>query len=161
MTRRPIVAVVGPADADAAVLDGARQIGAGLAKAGAVVVTGGLGGVMQAAAYGAKSEGGLVVGILPGRDADAANASVDLALPTGLGEARNAIVAHSAAVVVAVGGSWGTLSEIAIARRNGTPVISWRGWRVDGVPAEDDVTQVATPDDAIRAAVSLLSATQP
>jgi uncharacterized protein (TIGR00725 family) len=161
VTRRAVVAVVGPGDTDDdTLLDGARRIGAGLAKAGATIVTGGLGGVMAAAAQGAKDENGLVVGILPGDDAGAANPWLDVALPTGLGEARNSIVARSAHVMVAVGGSWGTLSEIAIARRGGTPVVSWRGWRVDGAPV-DDVTYVATPDEAIRAAVSLLSATQP
>ena len=157
----PYVAVIGASNATEWELSTAEALGRALAEAGCVLVCGGLGGVMNAAARGADSAGGVSIGILPGDDRDDASRHLTVAIATGFGEARNAIVAHSAAVVVAVGGSWGTLSEIAIARRNGTPVISWRGWRVDGVPAEDDVTQVATPDDAIRAAVSLLSATQP
>jgi len=97
------------------------------------------------------------VGLLPGDDASAADDAVDIAIATGLGELRNALVVRAAAAVVAVGGSWGTLSEIALARRLGRPVVSLHGWRVDGAP--DEILHVATAADAVTAAVSLLSAT--
>lgn len=125
---RRLVAVVGPGEPDdAALLVAARTIGAGLAAGGCTVVTGGLGGVMAAASQGAREAGGFVVGLLPGKDAAAANEHVDLAVPTGMGEGRNLLVVRMADVVVAVGGSWGTLSEVALARRRGTPVVSVAG----------------------------------
>jgi uncharacterized protein (TIGR00725 family) len=151
--------VVGPGSTDdATILAAATQVGAGLARADLVVVTGGLGGVMAAASRGARQAGGLVVGVLPGADAGSANEWVDVAVPTGLGEGRNLLVVRMAEVVVAVGGSWGTLAEVALARRAGTPVVSLHGWSVDGPAADDGPRVVASPDDAVRAAVSLLSA---
>jgi len=150
--------VVGPrSTADDGLLAAAAEVGAGLARAGAVVVTGGLGGVMAAAARSAHEAGGLVVGVLPGSDAGTANEWVDVALPTGMGEGRNVLVVRAAAVVVAVGGSWGTLAEVALARRIGRPVISLHGWAVDGPPAGDGPVVVDSAADAVRAAVSLLS----
>ena len=156
--RPPRAAVIGPGDVtDASLLADAEAVGAGLARAGAVVVTGGLGGVMAAAARGAKSAGGQVLGMLPGVDPADANEWVDIAVPTGLGQGRNLLVVRGARVVVAVGGSWGTLAEVALARRLGIPVVSLRGWTVDGPAADDDVTVVATADDAVRAAAAWLS----
>lgn len=102
--------------------DRARRLGGALARRGAVVVCGGRGGVMEAVARGAYEEGGLTVGILPGTDPGAANPWIVLPLSTGLGEARNALVVGAAEAVVAVGGAWGTLSEIALARRIGLEV---------------------------------------
>jgi uncharacterized protein (TIGR00725 family) len=93
-----------------------------LARAGAVVVCGGYGGVMEAAARGAADAGGLTVGILKGEEADAANPWITLPLPSGMGDARNALVVRAGEAVVAVGGAWGTLSEIALARKAGLPV---------------------------------------
>jgi uncharacterized protein (TIGR00725 family) len=133
----------------------ARAIGAGLAAAGCTVVTGGLGGVMAAASQGARDSGGFVVGILPGDDATAANEHVDLAVPTGMGEGRNLLLVRMADVVVAVGGSWGTLSEIALARRRHTPVVSVGGWQVIGPAPDDDVITVADPGAAIQVSVAL------
>lgn len=156
MTARRAVAVIGPADADVELLADAETIGAGLARAGVVVVTGGLGGVMAAAARGASSAGGLVVGVLPGDDATAANEWVDVAVPTGLGQLRNAVVVRAAEVVISVGGSWGTLAEIAHARRAGRAVVSLHGWRVDGPPAGDEPLVAAGPDAAVEAALALL-----
>ena len=94
-----------------------------LARGGFVVVNGGLGGVMEAAARGAREGGGIVIGLLPGDDRADANPHLTVAIPTGLGQARNALVVSAADAVVAVGGSWGTLSEIALARRAGKPVV--------------------------------------
>ena len=131
------IAVVGPgSDADAATLAAAEEAGAAVAEAGCVLVCGGLGGVMEAACRGAKSALGTTVGLLPGSDREEANGWVDLAIPTGMGEMRNALVVRAADAVVAVGGSWGTLSEIALARRAGKPVAGV-GWELDGVAAAD------------------------
>src|SRR3954453_7123843 len=111
MSRTPYVAVVGPGDASPDELRTAEEVGAGLAGAGAVVVTGGLGGVMEAACRGARSRHGHTVGILPGDDRDAANAWVEIAIATGMGELRNGLVARAADAVVAIGGGHGALSE--------------------------------------------------
>ena len=156
--RQPLVAVVGPGDTtDAQLLNAAEAVAAGLARAGAVVVTGGLGGVMAAAARGARQAGGQVVGMLPGVDPDEANEWVDVAVPTGLGQGRNLLVVRGARVVVAVGGSWGTLAEVALARRLGIPVVSLHGWTVDGPAVDDNVVVVDDAEEAVRAAASWLS----
>jgi uncharacterized protein (TIGR00725 family) len=140
--------VSGPGDAtDATLLGTAYDVGEGLAAAGYVVVTGGLGGVMAAAARGAKAAGGHVVGLLPGTDPAMANEWVDVAIPTGLGQMRNVLVAQANALV-AVGGSWGTLTEIAFARRLGRPVVTVHGWQLSG-PDPDAAPVVA--DDAAAA----------
>jgi uncharacterized protein (TIGR00725 family) len=118
------IAVIGGGRASAEDVEAARGLGIALAEAGAVLVCGGLGGVMEGAARGAEEAGGLTVGILPGVDADGANASIRIPIPTGLGEARNALVVRAADAVVAIGGEWGTLSEIALARKMGVEVIT-------------------------------------
>ena len=117
----PRVAVVGAGEASAAEHATARAVGAALARAGAVLLCGGRGGVMEAAARGAAEAGGLTVGILPGVDASEANAWIRVPLPTGMGEVRNALLVRAAEAVLAVGGGWGTLSEIALARKMGIP----------------------------------------
>ena len=156
--RPPQVAVIGPGDTiDDRLLGDAEAIGAGLARLGVVVVTGGLGGVMAAAARGAKTAGGQVVGMLPGTDPATANEWVDVAVPTGLGQGRNLLVVRGARVVVAVGGSWGTLAEIALARRLDVPVVSLHGWTVVGPADAGGVIEVTSVDDAVRAAASWLS----
>ncbi|MGH7640925.1 MAG: TIGR00725 family protein [Candidatus Dormibacteria bacterium] len=125
------VAVIGPGEsADPDDLAAAREVGVLLARRRVVVVCGGLGGVMEAAAQGVAEAGGFSLGILPGSDPSSANRFLNLALPTGLGEARNALVIRAAQGVISVGGSWGTLSELALARASGRPVISLRGWRL-------------------------------
>jgi len=101
----------------------AEAVGKTLAEAGAVVVTGGLGGVMAAASKGCVEAGGTAVGFLPGRDTSEANGWVTLPLATGLGESRNSLVVRTGEAVVAIGGSWGTLSEIALARKMGHSVV--------------------------------------
>ena len=106
-----------------------------MARAGAVLVCGGLGGAMEAACRGAKAEGGTTLGILPGTDRSAANPYVDVAVPTGLGEARNALVVRAADALIAVEGGYGTLSEIALALRAGKPVIGLGTWEIDGIVA--------------------------
>ena len=124
------MAVVGSGDADEATYAVARELGRELARRGAVVVCGGLGGVMEAACRGAKDQGGTTVGVLPGDDRHSANPFVDVAVATGMGEARNAVVARTADVVVAVAGEFGTLSEIALALRMGKPVVGLSTWEL-------------------------------
>ncbi|GAA2751256.1 TIGR00725 family protein [Kitasatospora cinereorecta] len=158
----PYVAVVGPGDAGPEQCAAAEAVGRLLAGRGAVVVCGGLGGVMAAAARGARDGGGMSVGLLPGRDRSAGNPYLTLALPTGMGQLRNGLVVAAADAVIAVGGSWGTLSEIALALRAGLPVIALGGWRVDGPqpqrpsgspgPAPAD-----TPEAAVAAALAAVS----
>jgi len=132
------VAVVGPGNPDdPAVPEAARRAGHLLAEAGHVVVTGGLGGVMAAAAEGASSAGGTALGLLPGHDRADAAAGNTVVVPTGLGEMRNALVVRTADVVLAVGGSWGTLSEVALALRTGVPVLAVGFWDVSGFPAPE------------------------
>ncbi len=123
----------------------ARAVGAGLADAGAVVVCGGLGGVMEAAARGAFERGGLTVGILPGSDPAAANPGIVLPLATGLGEARNALVVRVAEAVIAVGGEWGTLSEIALARKMDIGVVVLGRPPAQGL----DLERASNPLDAV------------
>jgi uncharacterized protein (TIGR00725 family) len=150
------IAVVGPGEATAVERATARDAGAGLAAAGCVVVCGGLGGVMEAACQGAREAGGLTVGILPGLDREAANPWVAVALSTGLGELRNGLVVRAADAVLAVGGAWGTLSEIALALKAGKRVVGVDTWRaarggreVEGVEHVPDaaaaVAALATP----------------
>jgi uncharacterized protein (TIGR00725 family) len=104
----------------------AEEVGRLIAARGAILVCGGLGGVMEAACRGARGAGGLTVGILPGDDARDANAFVDVPLATGMGEMRNALIVRVVAGAIAIGGGWGTLSEIALAQRAGTPVVGLR-----------------------------------
>src|SRR5437588_5544227 len=140
------VAVVGPGEPAAAELEHAEAIGRELARAGVVLVTGGLGGVMSAACRGAASAGGLTVGLLPGEDRKAANEWVTVALPTGLGELRNGLVVRAADAVIAVGGAYGTLSEIALALRSEVPVLGLGTWEIEGVEA------VGSPEEAVARA---------
>jgi uncharacterized protein (TIGR00725 family) len=125
----------------------AEAVGRGLASAGAVLVCGGLGGVMEAACRGAKEAGGTTVGILPGGDRADANAWVDVAIATGLGEARNALVVRAADCLIAVGGEYGTLSEIALALKTGTPVVGVGSWAIEGLVVAESA------DDAVRRAL--------
>jgi uncharacterized protein (TIGR00725 family) len=120
---RPIVAVVGGSDCTSAEAALAEELGRRLAQRGAVVVCGGLTGVMESVAKGVRAAGGLTIGILPGSDARDANAYIDVPLATGMGEMRNALIVRVAGAIVAIGGGTGTLSEIALALRIGTPVV--------------------------------------
>lgn len=115
------IAVCGPAECSREEWAAARAVGALLAEAGVVVLCGGGAGVMAAVAVGARSAGGLVVGIRPGGDPDDAEPGLSVVVATGMGEARNAVLVRSADAVIVIGGSWGTLSELALARRAGIP----------------------------------------
>jgi uncharacterized protein (TIGR00725 family) len=125
---RAWIAVIGPGEAGLDELAAAEEAGAAVARARAGLVCGGLGGVMEAACRGARSHDGLTLGLLPGLDREAANGWVVVAVPTGLGEARNALVVRAADAVVAIGGGWGTLSEIALALKAGVPVVGLGTW---------------------------------
>ena len=142
------MAVVGPGAASAEQEATAEEVGRLLARRGAVVVCGGLGGVMEAACRGASREGGTTVGLLPGLDRGAANPFVSVAVATGLGEARNALVVRAADALIAVGGAYGTLSEIALALKAGKPVIGLGTWEIDGVE------RVEGPEAAVNMALT-------
>jgi uncharacterized protein (TIGR00725 family) len=129
----------------------AEEVGRLLAEHGCTVVTGGLGEVMAAAHRGAKEAGGTTLAILPGEDRRVANRWADHVVATGVGHARNLAVAASGDAVIAVGGSWGTLAEIAFARRLGRPVVT-----LEGTPSVDGVESVETPRDAVERALRLL-----
>jgi uncharacterized protein (TIGR00725 family) len=133
-----MIAVVGAGEPDEALERLAEKVGAALASRGAAVVCGGLSGVMAAACRGAKGAGGITVGLLPGLDPDAANAWVDVAIPTGLGEARNALVVRAGRAVIAIGGGYGTLSEIALALKTGVRVVGLDTWDIAGIEVATD-----------------------
>ncbi|HUC36294.1 MAG TPA: TIGR00725 family protein [Acidimicrobiales bacterium] len=150
------IAVVGGGKASAAEREQAQAIGRGIAEAGAALVCGGLGGVMEAACEGARSAGGLTIGILPGTERSDANRFVDVALPSGLGEARNALVVRAADAVIAVSGEFGTLSEIALALATGVPVVGLGTWELSrGGEQVDAIVRVDTPDAAVTLAIEL------
>jgi uncharacterized protein (TIGR00725 family) len=140
------VAVVGPGEASAEESAQARAVGAGLAQRGAIVITGGLGGVMAAACWGASQNGGTTVGILPGTDRTAANQWVAIAIATGLGELRNGLIVRASDALIAIGGAYGTLSEVALALKTGVPVVGLGTWQLDGVTVAGGV------DDAVALA---------
>jgi uncharacterized protein (TIGR00725 family) len=139
--------VVGPGEASPEQTAAAEEVGALIARRGAVLVCGGLGGVMEAACRGARGAGGTTVGILPGLDRAAANPHVEVAIATGLGEARNALVVRAADALIAVGGAYGTLSEIALALKAGKRVIGIGTWEIEGVEAAEG------PEAAVAAAL--------
>lgn len=128
--------------------EAAEEVGRLLAEGGCTVVTGGLGEVMAAAHRGAKAAGGTTIAILPGEDRGAANPWVDHVVVTGIGHARNLAVAASGDAVIAVGGSWGTLAEIALARRLGRPVVA-----LEGAPLVEGVERAGSPAEAVELAL--------
>jgi uncharacterized protein (TIGR00725 family) len=146
------VAVCGSGGAEPAELASAEAVGRELAARGAVVVCGGRGGVMESACRGAKSAGGTTLGILPGYDRGDANEFVDVAVATGLGEARNALVVRAADAVIAVGGEWGTLSEIALALRAGKRVVGLGTWELPSKGGRG-VVAASSPPEAVELAL--------
>jgi uncharacterized protein (TIGR00725 family) len=128
---RRYASIAGPARCSEEVAKLAYDVGRGLAMEGFTVVTGGEGGAMEAASRGAREAGGTVVGVVPGTDRSRANVHADVTVATGIGHGRNLAVAASGDVLVAVGGEWGTLSEIALAGVLGRPVVTLAGWRLE------------------------------
>jgi uncharacterized protein (TIGR00725 family) len=155
MERPLFIAVIGENDPTPRLAALAEAVGAEIAAAGAVLVCGGLGGAMEAACRGAHSRGGVTIGILPGtRHADA-NPYVTYAIPTGIGHARNLVVARCAHAVIAVGGKYGTLSEIAFAKIEGTPVIGLDTWELSrSGQVEIPIQPARDPKDAVALALS-------
>jgi uncharacterized protein (TIGR00725 family) len=133
----------------------AESVGALLAESGAVVLTGGMGGVMEAASRGARGRDGLTVGLLPGSSRSEANKHVAVAIPTGMGEMRNALLVRSCDAIVSVGGSWGTLSEVALATRTGVPVVAIDGW---DLPADDGLHVAEDAGEAVAYLLDVLGA---
>ncbi|GAA4975991.1 TIGR00725 family protein [Actinoplanes utahensis] len=155
MTRQ--VAVCGPADCTRTDAANAHRVGELLAERGAVVICGGGTGVMAAVAAGARAKGGLVIGIRPGDSAAGACPDLSATIVTNMGEARNAVIVASADAVISIGGSWGTLSEVALAMRRGDiPVVALGGWHVvaaDGTPV-GGIHHAGTPEEAVDRALA-------
>jgi uncharacterized protein (TIGR00725 family) len=151
------ISVIGPGtpEGDPEILSDAETVGRGIAEAGAVLVCGGLTGVMEAASKGASEAGGTVLGVLPAVSRSDANQYVSHAIATGIGEARNLAVVASGDAVIAVGGEWGTLSEIAHARKLGRPVIAMRSWSLrNRAGTELGIVEVENPEEAVSAALA-------
>jgi uncharacterized protein (TIGR00725 family) len=149
------VAVCGSGTASGDERRTAERVGELLARAGAVVVCGGLGGVMDAAARGCEAAGGTSIGLLPGPNRSGASSHLTAAVPTGMGEARNALVVRAANAVVAIGGEFGTLSEIGLALKMDVPVIGLGTWsfsRED--PGQDPVARAGSPEEAVDIALA-------
>ena len=158
MTRKRQIAVIGSGTCEegSGPWTAAQAVGKGLAEAGAVVVCGGLGGVMEAAAKGAAEAGGTVIGISPGDSTEHANPWCTHVIATGIGHARNLAVVASGEAVIAIGGEWGTLAEIGFARRLGRTVAALDSWRAQGQGPMGDapgVVEVTTPAEAVTTAL--------
>jgi len=151
-----IIAVIGNSSCSPKEAKLAETVGELLAQQGVTVICGGLGGVMEAVCRGAKSKGGLTVGILPGQDPSTANPWVDIPVVTGIGEARNVAVVKSAQAVIAIGGSHGTLSEIAYALKSGIPVVGLNTWSLSRNGRDDDsIIRVQSATEAVDKVISL------
>lgn len=153
---RKFVAVIGGSQASAKETKLAEEVGRQLARRGVVLVCGGLGGIMEAACRGARSQGGITVGILPGEKREAANPYVQIPVVTGMGYARNVAVAKSAQAVIAIGGSYGTLTEIGHALQNGIPVVGLNTWSISRNDEPDNsIIPAESPAEAVRKALKL------
>ena len=149
MTKR-IIGVIGAGNADAALAGMAEEVGRLIATRNALLVCGGLGGVMEAAARGAKDAGGTTIGILPQATKEMANQYIDVPVATGFGEGRNVVIIRTADALIAVGGEYGTLSEVAFALKMGKPVVGINTWDIRGIINAD------TPEAAVNIAFGLL-----
>jgi uncharacterized protein (TIGR00725 family) len=158
----PVVSVIGAAESTAAQDTDAEEIGRLLAEQSIILACGGRSGVMQAACRGARNAGGLTIGILPGTDRDSGNSYLSVALPTGLGHARNVLVILAGQLVIAIGGGFGTLSEIAMALKMGKKVIGLHTWQAINYRGEfASIQAVESPKEAVSAVNSFLSTTRP
>ncbi|MFA5628928.1 MAG: TIGR00725 family protein [Dehalococcoidales bacterium] len=156
--KNKFIAVIGNSKASAHEINLAEEIGRQIAKHGAILVCGGLDGIMEAACRGAVSEGGLTVGILPGTNRNEANAFVKIPIVTGIGWARNMIVVKSAQAVIAVGGAYGTLTEIGYALKSGIPVIGIDTWKLATKKAVcESIIRVDNAIDAVNTAIEMIS----
>ena len=152
MPRSIQIGVIGGRDVTPEVIKAAESVGRLIAERNAILICGGLGGVMEATCRGAKTAGGTTVGILPVASREEANPYVDIIVPTGMGVARNAIIIHSSDGIIAVDGSYGTLSEIAFTLQFGIPLVTLQSWAIDpSVPAAKD------PEEAVKMLFELIS----
>lgn len=148
MDRKRMIAVIGAGECDAKIYEIAQDVGRRIARAGCVLVSGGLGGVMEAASRGARKEGGITIGILPGVLARDANAYIDYPIVTGMGDARNVIIVNTAEAFVAIAGALGTLTEVAFAIKRRKRVVSLHSWDV-----HPDVLTAQSPEEAVQMAL--------
>jgi uncharacterized protein (TIGR00725 family) len=156
------ISVIGAAEGAPEILRDAEAVGRGIADAGAVLVCGGRTGVMEAASKGASEAGGTVVAVLPGVSPADANPYVNYAVATGIGQARNLAVVASGEAVIAVGGEWGTLSEIAYARKLGRSVVAIQSWTLRNRSGTDlGIFEADSPEEAVSAALAAAAAAQP
>ncbi|GMR04567.1 MAG: TIGR00725 family protein [Thermodesulfobacteriota bacterium] len=149
--KRYIIGVIGSGGEDPEFNRLAEEVGSVIASKGHVLVNGGLGGVMEASARGARKNNGLTIGILPSTDASAANPHVEIPLPTGLGEGRNLLIIRAASGLVAVGGGFGTLSEIAFALKLKKPVAGLKTWDVS-----EDIMEASSPAEAVEKVIKAI-----
>lgn len=149
--RKPVIAVVGAGKCSKKLRDMAADVGRIIAENGGVIICGGLGGIMEGVAKGAKDAGGVTIGIIPSDQKEEANEYIDYVIPSGLGEARNILVVRSADVIIAFPGKYGTLSEMAFALQSGKPLISVNAWKLG-----DDILQAETPEEAAKMALKLV-----
>jgi uncharacterized protein (TIGR00725 family) len=155
--KKKLIAVIGGGQCSANEAKLAEEVGRELARRGAVLVCGGLGGVMEAACKGASSEGGLTIGILPGDNRQAANPHVQIPIVTGMGHARNVAVVKSAQAVIAIGGSYGTLSELGHALQRGIPVIGFNTWSLSRNGQQDSsIIPAQSPAEAVNKALEMV-----
>ena len=150
MERKPVIAVVGAGKCSKKLRDMAAEVGKYVAEHGGVIVCGGMGGIMEGAARGAKEAGGTTIGILPSDKKEDANEYIDIVIPSGFGEARNLLVIRAADAVIAFPGKFGTLSEMAFALQGGKPLISVNAWKLG-----DDIKVVDDPMEAAKLAMEL------
>lgn len=163
MARKTCISVIGSGVSDGTlspeIIKIANDVGREIALRGAVLICGGLGGVMEEAAKGAKEEGGITIGIIPGDDPDCANPYIDIPIPTGLGFARNVLVAYSGDAVIAVSGRLGTLSEISFALIRNKPVVGLCTWDLDQLGELEgcgNITKCNSAKEAVRKAFDLI-----
>jgi len=159
----PRIGVMGPSQCSARGSQLAREVGLLIARAGGILICGGGSGVMEAAAAGAKEAGGITVGILPGTSAFGTHPHIDIPIVTGMGNARNVINVLTSQAIVAIQGAYGTLSEIALALKCGTPVVALETWQV--IPpeggAEPEIIPARTPEEAVSSALAAIRNRQP
>ena len=158
MAKKKFVAVIGGSQCSKKEAQLAEEVGRELARREATLICGGLGGIMKAACKGASSAGGTTVGIIPGNDRQTANPYVQIPIVTGLGEVRNVIVVKSVQAVIAIGGSYGTLSEISHALKNGIPVIGLNTWSLSRNGRKDkSIIPAQSPAEAVDKALDLIT----
>lgn len=149
--RKPVIAIIGAGKCSKKLRDMAAEAGKFIAEQGGVVVCGGLGGIMEGAARGAKEGGGSTIGIIPSENKDDANEFIDFVIPSGFGEARNLLVIRTADAVIAFPGKYGTLSEMAFAMQSKKPLIAVNAWKLG-----EDIKQVDTAEEAAKLAMELI-----